>query len=90
MKLIVCFDLKYGVLFGHKRVSVDKEITNAIKEISSGEVLNVSEYSAPLFGNENVKIVSNVDEVKEGFFFAEDFITEVDFRRFEEVYTYRW
>lgn len=90
MKLIVCFDKKYGVLFGQKRVSVDSVVISKIKEIAGDEILNVSKYSAPLFYEKNINIVDDIASVKEGFFFVEDFVKEVDFRRFEEVYTFGW
>ncbi|MGI5977260.1 MAG: ribonuclease Z [Candidatus Limivicinus sp.] len=52
MKVIVCLDDNYGMLFNHRRQSRDINVRRYIADMCKGKVLWMTPYSARLFGGE--------------------------------------
>ena len=49
MKLIVCVEDRWGLLFNHRRVSRDRAVTDKILSLTAGSSLLMNEYSSGLF-----------------------------------------
>lgn len=49
MILVVCVDERDGMLFGTRRQSRDRRVTERILELAEGRPLHLSDYSLPLF-----------------------------------------
>ena len=58
MVIIVCLDEKGGMLFGGRRLSRDKAVTERIRQICKGKRLWMNSYSYKLYGElEGVEII---------------------------------
>lgn len=88
MKLIVCLDDKNGMLFNKRRQSRDKILIENVLEICKGERLYTNGYSSTLFPENSVVICENMNEIKNGYIFAENFT--VNEEKIDEVIVYKW
>lgn len=88
MKLIVCLDDKNGMLFNKRRQSRDKILIENVLEICKGERLYTNDYSSTLFPENSVFICENMNEIKNGYIFAENFT--VNEEKIDEVIVYKW
>lgn len=88
MKLIVCLDDKNGMMFNKRRQSRDKILIKNVLELCKGEKLYTNEYSAKLFPENTVEIIENIEEIENGYCFAENFL--VNEENVEEIIAYKW
>lgn len=88
MKLIVCLDDKNGMMFNKRRQSRDKILIENVLELCKGEKLYTNEYSAKLFPENTVEIIENIEEIENGYCFAENFL--VNEENVEEIIAYKW
>lgn len=88
MKLIVCLDDKNGMLFNKRRQSRDKILIENVLELCKGERLYTNDYSSTLFPENSVVICENMNEIKNGYIFAENFT--VNEEKIDEVIVYKW
>jgi len=51
MKVIVCVDDNYGMMFGERRLSRDRKVTEAIQRLCEGKRLWMNGYSSKIYGN---------------------------------------
>ena len=86
MKLFICIDEKFGMMFNNRRQSKDREVIAKINEILAGNELYITEYSKSLFDK---GIVCENFERCEGYVFIEnpDLITSDNI---EELYIFKW
>ena len=88
MKLIVCLDDNNGMMFNNRRQSRDKILIENVLEICKGEKLYTNEYSSKLFPEKFVEIFDSMEEIGNGYCFAENFtVNENDV---EEIIVYKW
>ena len=88
MKLIVCLDDNRGMLFNNRRQSRDRVLIENILEYCKGKKLYTNEYSAKLFPENSVEIIEDMNEIGNGYCFAENFtVNENDV---EEIIIYKW
>lgn len=88
MKLIVCLDDKNGMLFNKRRQSRDKILIENVLELCKGERLYTNDYSATLFPENSVVICENMNEIQNGYIFAENFT--VNGEKIDEIIVYKW
>lgn len=88
MKLILCVDEKGGFSFSRKRQSRDKLLISEILKETGGNLF-IDEYSACLFSEfKDVKIIKDISEAADGYFFAEGHLPSLDF--VDEIILYCW
>ncbi len=88
MKLIVCLDDNRGMLFNNRRQSRDRVLIENILEYCKDKKLYTNEYSAKLFPENSVEIIEDMNEIRNGYCFAENFtVNENDV---EEIIIYKW
>ena len=93
MKLIVCVDDNYGILFNNRRVSRDKAVILKISELINSNEILVSEYSSELFSDTsvNLKIVKGIFKRTDGsYIFCEEEIPPKYFNKITEIYLFKW
>ena len=88
MKLIVCLDDNKGMMFNNRRQSRDKILIENVLEICKGEKLYTNEYSSKLFPEKFVEIFDSMEEIINGYCFAENFTVNED--ALEEIIVYKW
>ena len=88
MKLIVCLDDNKGMMFNNRRQSRDKILIENVLEICKGEKLYTNEYSSKLFPEKFVEIFDSMEEIGNGYCFAENFTVNED--SLEEIIVYKW
>ena len=94
MTVIVCISERGGMMFNGRRQSRDKAvIENIVGAIGDG-VLFVSEFSAPLFAESNLSVISvsepaSVADVGD-FVFLEDTGVGENINKVEKFVVYRW
>ena len=91
MKLIVCIDDNYGVMFNNRRLSRDKSVLDKISEITEDAILWVSEYSSELFVD-NIIVDNNCFKKCKGdeFIFVEDIFFDKYISKVSELTVFRW
>ena len=88
MKLIVCLDDNKGMMFNNRRQSRDRVLIENVLELCKGEKLYTNEYSSKLFPEKFVEIFDSMEEIGNGYCFAENFtVNENDV---EEIIVYKW
>ena len=88
MKLIVCLDDNNGMMFNNRRQSRDRVLIENVLELCKGEKLYTNEYSSKLFPEKFVEIFDSMEEIGNGYCFAENFtVNENDV---EEIIVYKW
>ena len=93
MKLIVCAEERFGLLFHNRRVSRDRVVTDKILAITSGSTLWTNSFSAGLFPGE---APITVDEAfleraqKQDYCFLEKGDVRPYASRVEELILFRW
>lgn len=92
MTLIVCLDNRNGMLFNKRRQSRDVCVYERILQITAGNRLYVSEYSAELFQNQACVISENIfnETADDDFVFAECEISSGILKSVERLIVYRW
>ncbi len=88
MKLIVCIDDKNGMMFNNRRQSRDKILIANLLEYCKGKKLYTTEYSAKLFPENTVEVCAKLEEITEGYIFAENIL--VNENEVEEIIVYKW
>lgn len=88
MKLIVCLDDNNGMMFNKRRQSRDRVLIENVLEICKGEKLYTNDYSLPLFPENSVEIFESIEEIGNGYCFAENFTVNED--DIEEIIVYKW
>ena len=91
MKIIVCVDDDYGMLFNNRRVSRDKAVIEKIYEIAKESKLWIGHFSEKLF-EAGVTVDDDMLEKagKEDFCFVENMQTEAFKDRADEIYLFKW
>lgn len=92
MKIIVCVDLKDGMMFNNRRQSRDAKVYENIRHYIKDKNLWINEYSTELFNgiSQNINICENIliEASAEDYCFIENVdILNVDV---EELVIYRW
>ena len=88
MKLIVCLDDNKGMMFNKRRQSRDRVLIDNILELCKSEKLYTNEYSSKLFPENTVEILESIEDVENGYCFAENFtVNEEDV---EKIIVYKW
>lgn len=88
MKLIVCLDDKNGMMFNKRRQSRDRVLIENVLELSEGERIYTNEYSAKLFPEKAIEVFENIEEIENGYCFAENFTVDEEY--VEEIIVYKW
>ena len=88
MKLIVCLDDNKGMMFNNRRQSRDRVLIENVLEYCKGEKLYTNEYSSKLFPEKFVEIFDSMEEIGNGYCFAENFTVNED--NVEEIIVYKW
>ena len=88
MKLIVCLDDNKGMMFNNRRQSRDRGRIENVLEYCKGEKLYTNEYSSKLFPEKFVEIFDSMEEIGNGYCFAENFTVNED--ALEEIIVYKW
>lgn len=88
MKLIVCLDDNNGMMFNKRRQSRDRVLIENVLELCEGEKLYTNEYSSKLFSENTVEIFENIEDVGNGYCFAENFT--VNEENVEKIIVYKW
>ena len=92
LKLIVCLDDRYGILFQNRRISSDKEVIKHIQEITAGSMLICNAYSSKLFPDGSVYVSEDFARTSSdtAYYFVEgqDLTPVVD--QVRELIVYRW
>ncbi len=88
MKLIVCLDDNNGMMFNKRRQSRDRVLVENVLEFCKGEKLYTNEYSAKLFPENTVEMFESIDNIEEGYCFAENFTVNEEY--VEEIIVYKW
>lgn len=88
MKLIVCLDDNNGMMFNKRRQSRDKVLVENVLEFCKGEKLYTNEYSAKLFPENTVEMFESIDNIEDGYCFAENFTVNEEY--VEEIIVYKW
>ena len=91
MTLIVCLDDQNGMLFGTKRQSRDRILTERILSLTEKSRLIVSPYSAPLFPSKNELTVADDPATccaQDDFLFIEN--TPLPTHGIDRLLIYRW
>lgn len=93
MKLIVCIDDNFGVLFNNRRLSSDKKVTERICEIVGDNPIYMTDYSAKLFADTDitVKVAEDLDRVKRNsYVFYEGGSVEKILSKIDSLIVFRW
>ena len=89
MKLIVCVDKNQGMMFGGRRVSQDRAVTERIGKLTEGGRLFVTPYSQKLFPEGMLLSGEDFSSVgSEDFYFLED--GPMPTEPVDEVYVFCW
>ena len=91
MILMVCIDDRGGMMFNHRRQSMDRVLRERLLEICAGKRLHVTPYTARQFEQDAPLCVSQAPWLAAGqgeYYFAED--GEISMQNVERVYVYRW
>ena len=88
MKLIVCLDDNNGMMFNNRRQSRDRVLVENVLELCNDEKLYTNEYSAKLFPENTVEMFESIDNIEEGYCFAENFTVNEEY--VEEIIVYKW
>lgn len=90
MKIIACIDNNNGILFNHRRLSKDKEVTSDILSMIAESCLVCSEYSSTLFSDSRIIITDDKMNIpKNGYYFIENIFPN-DFEKSDEIILYKW
>lgn len=91
MKIIVCLDIKDGMMFNNRRQSKDSKIINDILKITKNKKIWVDEYSKELFKDDE-KIIVDSDILSnasnEDYCFVEK--QDLEMNLINELIIYRW
>ena len=79
MKLIVCLDDNYGMMFNKRRQSRDRVLIENMIELCKDEKLYTNEYSVSLFPENAVEIFDNIEDVEKSYCFAENFTVNEEY-----------
>ena len=92
MKVIVCVDEKNGMLFNSRRQSRDSKVIEHILEIVGEKRLNITNFSANLFGNLDVNIVENSLEniAEDEYVFVENIDLNNVIEKINEIIIFNW
>ena len=93
MKLIVCVDDNFGILFNDRRVSRDSAVISKICELVGPNKILVSEYSSELFSDflSTVEIVKQIFKADvDDYIFVEEEVPKRYFKKVNELYLFRW
>ena len=88
MKLIVCLDDNNGMMFNKRRQSRDRVLIENVFEFCKGEKLYIDEYSAKLFPENTVEMFESIDNIENGYCFAENFTVNEEY--VDEIIVYKW
>lgn len=88
MKLIVCLDDNKGMMFNNRRQSRDRVLIENVLELCKGEKLYTNEYSSKIFPETSVEICEKPEDIKNGYFFAENVLPNEE--RICEIIVYKW
>ena len=93
MRLIVCLDDRNGMLFGGRRQSRDRAVTERILTLTAGSKLWMNEYTAILFSDESGIFVDEMflDRAeKTDFCFVEDKQILPVADKIEQIVAFKW
>lgn len=94
MKLLVCIEMRNGILFNHRRVSQDRVVTEDILKESEGK-LWIGEYSRSLFKEQSSCELKVDDEYRkkagsEEWCFVETELDSEIAKNTDELVVYQW
>ncbi|MCR5824283.1 MAG: hypothetical protein K6G60_07640 [Lachnospiraceae bacterium] len=91
MKLIICVDDEYGILFNRRRVSRDRAVVEKIKELTVDKKLWIGEFSRQLF-DEDVTVAEDMLQRagEYDFCFVEDADVTGVMEKVKEVFLFKW
>ena len=95
MVVIVCVDDQGGMMFNHRRQSMDREVKREIFRLADGEKLYVSPYTAGQFeAAEQAFLTVTEDILKEGrandFFFSESPKDLPEESKIDKLILFKW
>ncbi len=93
MNIIVCVDDNFGILFGGRRQSRDKAVTEDIVRTVGENMLYISPFSAALFNgfSEKTIITESIEDIKEdAFCFVENIDVGSVKSKINKVIIYKW
>lgn len=93
MHLIVCLDDRNGMAFNHRRLSMDRIVTEDIIRMTAEQTIWITDYSQKLFGHvSGVRVSENpTEQALEGeFVFLETESADLQDIRWETLLVYRW
>lgn len=92
MRIIVCVDDNYGMMFNRRRQSRDQVLTDDVVEMAAGKKLWMNAYSGQLFeGKEVVLEEAFLDQAEEDeFCFVENASVKPYVNQIKEIILYKW
>ena len=94
MKVIVCLDDRYGMLFNHRRQSSDRVLCNRIVALTENDILRMNSYSAQLFSEQGLHMLVDGDFLEKANGDDYCFVENSDITPYAEkvnaVIIYRW
>lgn len=92
MRIVVCVDDNYGMMFNRRRQSRDKILADDVLEMTSGQKLWMNAYSEQLFEGKDIiveeEFLSRAGE--EDFCFVENKSVQPYVEQVKEVILYKW
>lgn len=94
MICIVCVDNANGMMFNHRRQSRDNALIDNVISLADSARLFMNEYSAKLFGEKEISIISDegyLEKAEQGdFCFVEDKNLLPYENKIEKIIVYKW
>lgn len=93
MKIIVCIDDNYGILFNNRRVSRDKVVIDNIFEYIQSDYLYITDFSTNLFNDyldsNRIKIVDEINN-DDNYYFIENIDLNSYSEYINKIIIYKW
>lgn len=94
MKIFICVDDSYGMMFNHRRQSKDKNLVNYINEKCQGNKLLMNSYSSNQFELSKTNILIDEDFLSQAeidnFCFVENLKLKTFENKIESIYLCKW
>jgi len=91
MKLIVCVDDKFGMMFNKRRQSKDSELIKDLLVLIDGGKILINEYSRNLFPEGSAYVVDDFTQATmEDYVFVENVLASELQNQIEELIVYNW
>ena len=95
MKVIACLENSNGMMFNNRRVSFDSAVITKIMELTKGDKLWMSSYSASLFNEYDMSSINFADnalsEAADGeYCFVENLLVKPFEKWISEIIVFKW